>query len=203
MSLEVTMSTLSPQTEAEMRAMFKSFNKFVLLLWRLGIGPLMGLYPDVTGQFMVIVHTGRKTGKQRRTPVNYAEVDGEIYCTAGFGSGSHWYQNILADPNVEIWYGDQRWAAVAEDISDNPERLRLLRDVLKGSGMVAPMVGVDPRSFTDDELAQATATYRLLHMRRVEARTGAGGPGDLVWVWPVLVTLMLPLALRGMCGKRK
>lgn len=197
------MSTLSPQTEAELREVFKRFNKFVLILWRLGIGPLMGVYPDVTGRFMVIVHTGRKTGKQRRTPVNYAEVDGEIYCTAGFGSGSHWYQNILADPNVEIWYGDDRWAAVAEDVSEHPERLRLMREVLKGSGMVAPLVGVDPRSLSDDELAQATAKYRLLHMRRVEARTGAGGPGDLVWVWPVLATLILPLALRGLCGRRK
>ncbi len=197
------MSTLSPQTEAELREVFKRFNKFVLILWRLGIGPLMGVYPDVTGRFMVIVHTGRKTGKQRRTPVNYAEVDGEIYCTAGFGSGSHWYQNILADPNVEIWYGDDRWAAVAEDVSEHPERLRLMREVLKGSGMVAPLVGVDPRSLSDDELAQATAKYRLLHMRRVEARTGAGGPGDLVWVWPVLATLILPLALRGLCSRRK
>ncbi|MCL4248786.1 MAG: nitroreductase family deazaflavin-dependent oxidoreductase [Anaerolineae bacterium] len=197
------MSTLSPQTEAELREVFKRFNKFVLILWRLGIGPLMGVYPDVTGRFMVIVHTGRKTGKQRRTPVNYAEVDGEIYCTAGFGSGSHWYQNILADPNVEIWCGDDRWAAVAEDVSEHPERLRLMREVLKGSGMVAPLVGVDPRSLSDDELAQATAKYRLLHMRRVEARTGAGGPGDLVWVWPVLATLILPLALRGLCSRRK
>jgi len=181
-----------------MRQSFRYLNKFMLLQWRLGVGPLMSVSPNTSGQFMVIVHTGRKTGKRRCTPVNFAEVDGEIYCTAGFGSVSHWYQNIMADPNVEIWVRDGRWAARAEDISDHPDRLPLLRAVLKGSGFVASMVGVDPYRLSDDELAALTPNYRLLHMRRVEPRTGPGGPGDLVWVWPMLVTLLLPLALRGL-----
>jgi len=33
----------------------------------------------------VITHTGRKTGRKRRTPVNYAVVRDDVYCTAGFG----------------------------------------------------------------------------------------------------------------------
>ncbi|MCC6612780.1 MAG: nitroreductase family deazaflavin-dependent oxidoreductase [Anaerolineae bacterium] len=195
--------TMTPQTEAELRRFFRYLNKFMVLQWRLGVGPLMSVSPDTTGQFMVIVNTGRKTGKRRCTPVNYAEVDGEIYCTAGFGSVSHWYQNIIANPEVEIWIGDERWAAVAEDVSDHPDRLRLLRAVLKGSGFAAQLAGIDPQTVTDDELAELTPKYRMIHMRRVEPRTGAGGPGDLVWVWPMLVTLLLPLALRGLFARSR
>src|SRR5512145_945421 len=166
------MSAVSPQTEANLRQFFKYFNKFVLVLWRLGIGPLMGQSPETAGRFMVITHTGRKTGQQRRTPVNYAEIEGEIYCTAGFGSVSDWYKNILANPNVEIWIDRDRWAAVAEEVSDHPDRLRLLREVLKGSGFVAPMMGADPYQLSDADLAQATPNYKLIHLRRVEPLTG-------------------------------
>ena len=44
-----------------------------------------------------------QSGKQYLTPVNYALVDGEVYCTAGFGPRTDWYRNILADPNVRLW----------------------------------------------------------------------------------------------------
>jgi hypothetical protein len=37
----------------------------------------------------------------------------------------------------------------------------------------------------------------LIHIRRVAARTGKDGPGDLRggWVWPLLATNLLPLVL--------
>lgn len=196
------MTPLNSQTEASLRQFFKYFNRVMLLLWRLGIGPSMNRYPDTTGRFMVIVHTGRKTGLRRCTPVNYAEVEGGLYCAAGFGSVSHWYQNILANPQVEIWLENERWAAAAEDVSDHPDRIHLLREVLKGSGFVAPLVGVDPRRLSDEELDRATANYRLIHLRRAEPITGPGGPGDLAWVWPVATAVLLPLALAGLFGRR-
>lgn len=51
---------------------------------------------------MVITHTDRSAGFRRRTPVNYATVDDEIYCTVGFSSISDWYWNILVNPEVEV-----------------------------------------------------------------------------------------------------
>lgn len=196
------MTTLTPQTEEQLRQVFKYFNKFVLILWRLGIGPMMGMVPEKTGQFLVIVHTGRKSGKTRYTPVNYARVEDELYITAGFGSEAHWYKNITANPNVEIWVDNERWTAVAEDVSDHPDRLRLLREVLKGSGLVAPLAGVDPRKLNDVELNAASEKYRLIHLRRCQPLTGDGGPGDLVWVWPYAMTALLLVALAGWLRKR-
>lgn len=186
--------TLNAQTEQFLRQAFKYGNRGMLLLWRLGLGPSVNASPTYGGRVMVLTHIGRKSRQLRRTPLNYVEHNGFIYCTAGFGSISDWYKNILADPHVEVWLPNGWWEGLAEDISDDPERLPLMREVLIASGVVAPMVGVDPRRLSDSALAEATTSYRLVRIKRTAARTGRGGPGELAWVWQ-LATLLLVLAL--------
>jgi deazaflavin-dependent oxidoreductase (nitroreductase family) len=181
------------RVEASFRQGFKYFNRFMLLLWRLGLGAWLNVWPEVGGRIMVVTHTGRKSGLRRRTPVNYALVDGELYCTAGFGSASDWYRNLLVNPNVEVWLPDGWWAGLAEDVSDCEQRLALMRQVIIASGIVGPLFGVDPQRLSDQELDQITDKYRLIRIRRTEARTGPTGPGDLAWVWPLATFLLLPL----------
>jgi len=86
-----------------------------------------------------------------------------------------------------------------EDISDCENRLALMRQVMIGSGFVAYLFGFNPHKMTEAELEATTAKYRLLHIRRAEARTGPGGPGDLAWVWPLATTILtvvvMPLVL--------
>jgi deazaflavin-dependent oxidoreductase (nitroreductase family) len=164
----------------------------------------LNMGPTLAGRYMVITHIGRKSGMKRRTPVNYALVDDEIYCTAGFGSASDWYRNLSANPQVEVWLPDGWWAGIAEEVTHPEARLPLLREVLIGSGFAALAAGVDPRQMTDEALDAATKEYRLIRIRRVAARTGKDGPGDLAWVWPLLVMVLLPLAFlrkpgRGSC----
>jgi deazaflavin-dependent oxidoreductase (nitroreductase family) len=190
------MGTIDPTTEEKLRQGFKYFNRFMLLMWRLGLGPWVNFWPEAGGRIMVITHTGRKSGLKRQTPVNYAIIDGDIYCTAGFGGGSDWYLNIMADPEVEVWLPDGWWSGVAEDISEDERRLSLLRQVLIAGGFAAPLFGgINPTTATDDELASETADYRLIRIRRTEARTGPGGPGDLSWVWPLAAMILLPMML--------
>jgi deazaflavin-dependent oxidoreductase (nitroreductase family) len=190
------MTILDPRTEETLRQSFKRYlNPFMLLMWRLGLGPWINLWPKVGGRILVIAHRGRKTGRRRYTPVNYALVDGEIYCTVGFGVVSDWYRNLAVNPNVEVWLPDGWWAGVVEDISDSPWRLPLLRQVLIGSGVVTYLAGIDPVNLTDEALHAVTSKYRLLHIWRTEARTGRGGPGDLAWVWPAATMILLPLLL--------
>jgi deazaflavin-dependent oxidoreductase (nitroreductase family) len=198
------MTTIDPQTAAKLRQSFKYFNKFMLLMWRLGLGKWVNFWPEVGGQIMVLTHTGRKTGLKRQTPVNYALVEGELYCTAGFGQLADWYRNIMAEPKVEVWLPDGWWAGLAEDVTDPEQRLPLLRQVLIGSGFAAYLAGINPRSMTDEALDAATTDYRLLRIRRAEARTGPDGPGDLAWVWPLATLVLLWLLVRGCrrCCKR-
>lgn len=197
------MSTASAPAEERLRRGFRSFNRFMLLLWRLGLGGWVNGWPSVGGRIMVLTHTGRKTGLVRRTPVNYTEVDGDLYCTAGFGGVSDWYRNVKANPAVEVWLPDGWWSAVVEEVCDPVERLPLLRRVLIASGFAARAAGLNPQTMSDEALAEATADYRLLRLRRQDARTGRDGPGDLAWVWPLATLILLPLALRRAAGNHK
>ena len=190
------MSTLSPTTEKQLQNFFKQFNRGMLLIWRLGLGQWLNAWPDVGGRILVITHTGRVSGLKRRTPLNYAIVGDDIFITAGFGEGADWYRNIKADPQVEVWLPQGWWSGIVEEVSDPSLRLPMLRQVLIGSGVVAPMVGVRPRVMSDEQLDQATHTYRLLRIRRVQALTGPGGPGELAWIWPLATFLLLPLVFK-------
>jgi deazaflavin-dependent oxidoreductase (nitroreductase family) len=193
---EFTMSD-QPFTEEQLRQMFKSFNKFMLLLWRLGLGSWLSFWPEGFGRYMVITHSGRTTGIKRQTPVNYAEVDGNIYCVTGFGEKSDWYKNMMADPHVEIWLRDGWWKGIAEDVTEEGNTLPILKDVLISSGFATPLFeGFDPKTISDDNLADRVKSYRLIRIQRTEACTGPEGPGDLAWVWPAATFLLLPLALR-------
>ncbi|MCP4357016.1 MAG: nitroreductase family deazaflavin-dependent oxidoreductase [Chloroflexi bacterium] len=186
---------MDSKQEKQLRQLFKYFNRFMLFMWRLGLGKWVNAWPERGGQIMVLCHTGRKSGLPRRTPVNYALINDDIYCTAGFGHISDWYRNIKANPAVEVWLPDGWWAGTAEDVSDSADRLPLLRDVLIGSGFAAEMAGIYPQTMTDEALEVVTSDYRLLRIRRTAARTGSGGPGDLAWIWPVITMLLLPFAL--------
>ena len=164
----------------------------MVLLWRLGLGSY-GNGTRMGGAVMVIKHTGRRSGKKYLTPVNYAEMDGDIYCTAGFGAISDWYRNLLVNPQVEVWLPDGRWSGYAQDVTDSPNRAALFRQVIVASGFAGPLFGVNPKSLADEDLEKLLETYRLIRISRSEALTGSGGPGDLAWVWPLSTFLLLGL----------
>ena len=67
-----------------MRRFFWFLNKYFMVpMFRLGFGPVFG--NPLVGYIMVLKMVGRKTGKLRYAPVNYALQAGEVYCIAGFG----------------------------------------------------------------------------------------------------------------------
>ena len=187
---------IKPELARQLRQMFKTGNRFMLIMWRLGLGQFINVSPDTIGRIMVLTHIGRKTGGKRQTPVNYAILNGEIYCVAGFGSIADWYRNTLKNPQVEIWLPDGWWEGTAEDISRHPNRVELVRQVLIASGFAARSVGLEPKSMSDEQIAAATGDYKLIRIRRTSACTGPGGPGDLAWIWPIATFLLLPMALR-------
>jgi deazaflavin-dependent oxidoreductase (nitroreductase family) len=186
------MTISDPATENVLRYAFKRFNPLMIGLFRLGLGWAVNLWPKVGGRIMVITNIGRKSGLRRRTPVNYAVIEGDLSCTAGFGAASDWYRNILANPEVEIWLpGDWRRGS-AEDVSQDPRRMPWLRQVIIASGVVGPMVGVNPHKMDDAEFDRATSAYRLLRIRLKERLRGPGGPNDLAWVWiPVALVVAM------------
>ena len=156
-------TNFTPQQMNSLRKIFRAGNRFMVFLWKIGLGRAMNIWPAGFGRIMVIKHSGRKSGREYLTPVNYALVNGEIYCTAGFGSISDWYRNILVDPRVELWLPEGKRRACAEDISGSLNRLFLLRQVIIASGFAGPLFGVDPQKLNDEQLAIVSKNYRLVH----------------------------------------
>jgi deazaflavin-dependent oxidoreductase (nitroreductase family) len=194
--MKLIMQTPILQATESARQAFKHYlNPFMLLLWRLGLGKWLNLSPRYGGRLFVLTHIGRKSGTRYRQPLNYAMVDGELYCLAGFGRGSDWYKNIVAHPNVEVWLPEGWWAGLAEDVTENPQHTRLLREVIIASGLAGYAAGIDAQKMGDAELEAVTKGYRLVHIRRTEPRTGNGGPGDLAWTLPVSAFALLALLL--------
>jgi deazaflavin-dependent oxidoreductase (nitroreductase family) len=199
--MEAIMSDQShkPTPTHPLARLFRSFNRFMVLLWRLGLGPWFNFWPTLSGRILVLVHSGRRSGKRYYTPLNYALRNGEIYCVAGFGPTCDWYRNLIANPQVELWLPDGWWVGLAEEILEPELRWEALKAVLASSGPAASLFGVSPR-LEENLLRQRTASYRVIRLRRVAPRTGANGPGDLAWVWP-LITLWV--WLRGRRGRRR
>lgn len=156
-------SKFTPKQLNTLRRVFHAMNPFIVFMLRIGLGWTMNIMPSVSGRIMVIKHRGRKSGKKYLTPVNYALVDGEVYCTAGFGSVSDWYKNIMANPQVVLRLPEGKRKARAEDVTDSPRRVFLMRQVIIGSGFAGPLFGVDQRKLNDEQLDAVTKEYRLVH----------------------------------------
>jgi len=190
------MSTkIDPKVADRLRQGFRYLNKFMVWMWRLGFGPWFNFWPEGWGQIMVITHTGRKSGRKYRTPVNFAILDGDVYCIAGFGVIADWYRNLLVNPETELWLPDGWWKGVAEDISQADNRPQIMRAVVTASGFAGPMFGVDPKKLDDESLAKVTKNYQVIRIQRTEPRTGPGGPGDLGWVWQIATLILLPMVI--------
>jgi deazaflavin-dependent oxidoreductase (nitroreductase family) len=183
-----------------LRQGFRQGNRAMVLGWRVGIGSFMNR-PWLSGQIMVITHTGRSSGRRYRTPVNYARFGPDVYCIAGFGAGSDWYRNVLVDPRIEIWlpsgvFGGpvSWWEATAETVTDEPFRLERMRDVLVASGFAGRLDGFRP-GLADEDLRALSEDFPMLRVTLGQARTGAGGPGDLAAVWQVAASALAALCL--------
>ena len=88
--------TYAPETEAQLRKLFRGFNRFMLSLWRLGLGGY-GNPSKFGGAVMVIKHRGRKSGLIRYAPVNFAEVEPYMPITGALQAAAKWDKPVSTD----------------------------------------------------------------------------------------------------------
>ena len=109
------------------------------LLFRLFGGRLLG---RLEGQgVLILVTTGRKSGKLRSAPLMYFQFEdsGELIVVASnYGQDHHpaWYLNIASDPNVSIETIGERFAAEAR-ITQGEERTELFGKVVAANSRFA------------------------------------------------------------------
>jgi deazaflavin-dependent oxidoreductase (nitroreductase family) len=172
------------------RSLFRRVNVVMLLMWRLGLGRIVNAAPSITGRVMVIVTTGRRTGRVRRFPVTYAPADGHLHCLAGFGANTHWYRNVLAHPDVELWMPGGRWRGHAEPLPTEGN-LSAVRDVFKASAFASTVFeGINASTVSDDELRAMAVRFPLVRITLTE-RVQGPRYADLAWIWPVAAAAIL------------
>ncbi|MBI2862882.1 MAG: nitroreductase family deazaflavin-dependent oxidoreductase [Chloroflexi bacterium] len=190
---------LSPD---QLRPLFKAFNKLMVGMFRLGLGP----YVDnpYTGYIMVLTTIGRRSGKPRRAPVNYVLEEDEVYCIpGGLGHVSDWYKNLLANPDVQVWIGGKGWAGRAEVVKDPAEWLPIYRQILRRGGLPVEALTKKELAEPGEETLLKLASEAPLVRIRLERELPKGeGPGDLAWLWPVLGAAFLTGWMLGKTGKK-
>lgn len=182
-----------------LRRVFRFLNTFVMVpALRAGLGPFLG--NPLTGYVMVMKTVGRRTGKVRHVPINYAILNGQIYGVAGRGQIAHWYRNLKADPNVEVMLPSGPIAGVAEDVTDPDESFRALRQVLKNAGFAGFFLGVNPRTVSDAVLREKAGDLPVIRIRPTGVGSGAADPGG--WLWLAVAVAGLCCLLRAAASRR-
>ncbi len=152
---------------------FANMPRFLLRIIRLppraayaiGLGPVLGRL------VLLLTTYGRKTGKPRVTPLQYEELNGNIYLGAALGQKADWLRNIQANPRVHIQVKNQRFFAHAEVITDPAAvvdylKLRLERHpkmvgaMLRGEGL--------PANPTNEDLSTYAASLAVVKVTPLE-----------------------------------
>ncbi len=166
------------------KGLIKAAFKAPIVLWRLGLGPLIG------HQFMIMTTTGRVSGQPRRTAIEYHVHRGRKYALAGWGKRSQWYKNALADPRMTIQTADGTERVRLRRVVDEADRAEAWELIEKKPSLRAwaRVLGVDvnrERFIADKE------TFFLVTFDPTDEPTPPPLEADLVWVWPAAAGLLL------------
>jgi deazaflavin-dependent oxidoreductase (nitroreductase family) len=105
-------------------------------LYRWRLGPLFGK------RFLLLTHTGRRTGIRHQTVLEvmeYREVGPEAVVMSGFGWNSDWLRNIEATPNDEVVIGFRHFLASHRFLSEE-EGVNVVRNYELRNRFMTPLV---------------------------------------------------------------
>ncbi len=100
------------------------FLRLPIWLYRMGLGWLLG------GRFLLLMHTGAKSGLPRKTVLEVVRHDPAAktwHLAAGFGAKSHWYKNLAKTPGCALQVGSKRYDATAH-LADDEEGGEIMVD---------------------------------------------------------------------------
>jgi deazaflavin-dependent oxidoreductase (nitroreductase family) len=146
------------------KAAFMVLNRYIVVPgFKRGLGRLIS--NPLTGRIMVLRLTGRRTGKIRYTPVNYAIIEENLYCYQGRHLKGEWYLNILANPQVEVILPGRTLNGFAEEVTNAREAAYAILHILRGSGLGAFIYGFNPFTVTDDVLLKKIAGIPVIRIK--------------------------------------
>jgi deazaflavin-dependent oxidoreductase (nitroreductase family) len=183
------MTTFEQRTEGAMSypaqgTLSRLFFKAPLVLWRMGVGPLM----EKVAPVMILTTRGRKSGLPRHTGVAYERIDGIRYAGSAWGAEADWYKNMVADPHVTIQTGEGAEHAFGYRVTDLGEYEKVAAWLLaysKDPFLESWLESLDIAHDLDDMIAKRDRVY-LVGFRPSDEPGPEPLETDLVWLWPVL-----------------
>ena len=176
-----------------LRRAFLIVNPLVSPVLDRGFGALFS--NPVTGYLMVLRTRGRRTGLMRAAPLGYVVLDGVIYCCAGFGETTAWYQNVLADPSVEVVLPGRTLRGKATPVSAPDEWIRAYRALVASLGVIGRLAVGDVRGLDDAEMLEAHGGVPLVRITPSSFVPGPLDPGGRFWLVPWAASAVLAIVL--------
>jgi deazaflavin-dependent oxidoreductase (nitroreductase family) len=102
--------TTKPYSPGLLYRLMSKLNNRIARNYQRGIGPM--------GVVLLLTTTGRKSGLQRVTPLQYEEIDGAYYIGSARGAQADWFRNLQANPQVEVQIRQRRFQGLAEGVTD-------------------------------------------------------------------------------------
>jgi deazaflavin-dependent oxidoreductase (nitroreductase family) len=130
------------------------WNRRVIEEFRTNHGKVGGMFEQMP--LLLLNHRGAKSGIERVNPLAYRRFGDSVAVFASAGGqlkNPDWYYNLVANPDVTVELGDDRFAARAR-VTSGEERERIWRDVTsvlpafaeyqENSGRRIPVIVLDP-----------------------------------------------------------
>jgi deazaflavin-dependent oxidoreductase (nitroreductase family) len=131
------------------------FNRSIIDEFRANHGRVGG--PFEGAPIVLLTTTGAKSGATRVNPLAALPGDeGTLYVFASKGgapTNPDWYYNLLAHPDVEVEFGDERFRAVASEVTgaerdrlfaEQVQRMPGFGDYEKNTTRVIPVIQLRP-----------------------------------------------------------
>ncbi len=144
------------------------FLRSPILLYRLGLGFLFG------NRFLMLTHTGRKTGRPRRAVIEVLRRDpgsGACYVAAAWGERSDWLLNTRRRPEVSVSIGRTSFPARAAPLPAEDGAAELLSYATRHPTAFAMLtrtltgVSIEATRQACDELARSVPIVELRPLR--------------------------------------
>jgi len=172
------MSTTASDAREGLRSAFGRFNKVMVPMLQSPVGPWMS--SPVVGYLAVLTTTGRRTGQERHTPLNYAILDGSVYLLAGFGRRTDWLANLRDHPHVTLQLPGRTISGLAEVVEDPGEAMRGAVAVARNAGFATVFEGLNPVTVNDGELREHLAGRPVVRIVALPTTNRDGDDADTV-----------------------
>jgi deazaflavin-dependent oxidoreductase (nitroreductase family) len=154
-----------------------------ILLYRLGLGKVIGKY------IMIISTIGRKSGKVRRTPIEFYQRDDLIYAISGFEKDPDWYRNLLAHPYVTLQNNqgthrvfarrpesESEWQGALEYLTESPVSNLSIPEVIN--------------NMDDPEVQEQIRKWPVVLFEPTDEPCPEPLEIDLLWAWPLILLFL-------------